>query len=139
MKEANNVKVYPFSKLKKVNGNEKWITSVDVDCNGKIVSVPLDYLSIQIGAEPQTGWLDEGLIALDKRGFIFTDRDLPAGTWPDNVGRAPFRYETSLPGVFTGGDVHAEVPNRMSCAIGEGAMLSVSIFRYLMTMYDKKK
>lgn len=138
MKEADNVKVYPHSKLKKVNGNEERIQSVDVECDGKVISVPLDYLSIQIGAEPQTGWLEED-IALDKRGFILTDRDLPLDKWPENVGRAPFRFETSMPGVFTGGDVHAEVPNRMSCAIGEGAILSVSVFRYLMTMYEKKK
>jgi thioredoxin reductase (NADPH) len=39
----------------------------------------------------------------DRRGFILTDRDVPAQAWP--LDRAPLPFKTSLPGVSAGGDV----------------------------------
>ncbi|MDB4991988.1 MAG: hypothetical protein JWL75_233, partial [Parcubacteria group bacterium] len=36
-----------------------------------------------------------------------------------------------VPGMFAGGDVHSGSPNRMSCAVGEGHALAVSVYHYL--------
>jgi thioredoxin reductase (NADPH) len=61
-------------------------------------------------------------VARDRRGFILTGPDLPAGTghrWPP--GRPPLPLETSLPGVFAAGDVRRGAVNRVASAVGEGA------------------
>jgi thioredoxin reductase (NADPH) len=84
-----------------------------------------------IGAEPRTGWLD-GVVARDDRGFVLAGPDLSeddlAG-WP--LDRPPYHLETSLPGVFTAGDVRAESAKRVASAVGEGAMAVMLVHRYL--------
>jgi len=137
VKEASNVKVHPRSQLKQVVGSGEGMSGIVVELDSIPTEVPLDYLLIQIGAEPQTCWLEKDL-ELDKKGYILTDRDLPMGKWPvEKTSRPPLRFETSMPGVFTGGDVHSDSPNRMSCAIGEGAALAVSVYQFL-TLVDRQ-
>ena len=92
-------------------------------------SVPADALFILIGAQPRTQWLGNSL-ARDRRGFILTGPDLPAGTrWPP--GRPPLPLETSLPGVFAAGDVRRGSVNRVASAVGEGAATIPLVHRYL--------
>ena len=92
-------------------------------------SVPADALFVLIGAQPRTQWLGNSL-ARDRRGFILTGPDLPAGTrWPP--GRPPLPLETSLPGVFAVGDVRRGSVNRVASAVGEGAATIPLVHRYL--------
>jgi thioredoxin reductase len=92
-------------------------------------SLPADALFVLIGAQPRTQWLGDS-IAHDRRGFILTGPDLPAGTrWPP--GRSPLPLETSLPGVFAAGDVRRGSVNRVAAAVGEGAAAIPLIHRYL--------
>jgi thioredoxin reductase (NADPH) len=85
-----------------------------------------------IGAEPATGWLDDA-VALDKDGFVLTDRSLPdeivAGA--AFAHRAPLPYETSLPGVFAVGDVRHASVKRVAAAVGDGSSAVRSIFDHL--------
>jgi thioredoxin reductase (NADPH) len=75
-----------------------------------------------IGAEPATGWLTG--VALDGHGFVRTDVDLSSDelgeTW-SALGRGPFPFETSVPGVFAAGDVRHGSMKRVAAAVGEGA------------------
>ena len=86
-----------------------------------------------IGAVPHTGWLPPG-ISRDEHGFILTGSDLPldgspAARWP--LPRPPFPLETSMPGVFTVGDLpHASV-KRVASAVGEGSIASTQMYQYL--------
>ena len=94
-------------------------------------SVPADALFVLIGAQPRTEWL-AGSVARDRRGFIRTGPDLPAGTrWPP--GRPPLPLETSLPGVFAAGDVRQGSVNRVASAVGEGAATIPLVHRHLHT------
>jgi thioredoxin reductase (NADPH) len=96
-------------------------------------SVPADALFVLIGSHPRTQWLGDS-VARDRRGFILTGPDLPAGTghrWPP--GRPPLPLETSLPGVFAAGDVRRGSVNRVASAVGEGAATIPLVHRYLHT------
>ena len=99
-------------------------------------SVPADALFVLIGSQPRTQWLGEA-VARDRRGFIRTGPDLPAGTrWPP--GRPPLPLETSLPGVFAAGDVRRGSVNRVASAVGEGAATVPLVHRYLHTAAGRR-
>ncbi|MEP7383576.1 MAG: FAD-dependent oxidoreductase [Gemmatimonadota bacterium] len=85
------------------------------------------------GADPCTHWLD-GCIALDDRGFVKTGADLTAEElahmeWP--IARAPYPFETSLPGVFAVGDVRSRSVKRVASAVGEGSVAISSVHQVL--------
>src|SRR5438093_2455055 len=62
-----------------------------------------------LGADPATGWLKDCGVAFDDKGFVKTGIG----------GRLPL--ETSVPGVFSIGDVRSGSVKRVGGAIGEGA------------------
>ena len=85
------------------------------------------------GAAPKTGWLD-GCVVLDGKGFVKTGPDLTAeeltaAAWP--LPRAPYLFETSLPGVFAVGDVRANSVKRVASAVGEGSICIQLVHRVL--------
>ena len=86
-----------------------------------------------IGAEPSSGWLC-GCAALDERGFVLTDRSLLEtqldGRWRD-LGRQPFAFESSLPGLFAVGDLRSGSTKRVAAAVGEGSAAVRSVHDYL--------
>ncbi|WP_433600995.1 FAD-dependent oxidoreductase [Nocardia sp. CA-135953] len=90
-------------------------------------------LFLFIGAAPQTDWLD-GVVKRDEAGYVLAGPDLlvdgtrPAG-W--ELPRPPHHLETSVPGVFVAGDVHADSAKRVASAVGEGAMAVMLVHRYL--------
>ena len=82
------------------------------------------HVFLMTGAAPSTSWLGE-CVALDPKGFIKTGPDLSqeeldAAGW--SLTRAPYLYETSLPGVFAVGDVRAGNIKRVASAVGEGSI-----------------
>ena len=87
------------------------------------------YLIARIEAEPAievlgctTGWLHEA-VALDDRGFVLTDRELPdaIADGPAFAARAPLPFETSVPGVFAVGDVRHGSLKRVAAVVCEGS------------------
>jgi thioredoxin reductase (NADPH) len=79
-------------------------------------------LFVFIGAAPHTEWMG-GLVACDAKGFLLTGREVPredlaAYEEPDH----PQFLETSQPGIFAVGDVHAGSVKRVASAVGEGSM-----------------
>jgi thioredoxin reductase (NADPH) len=85
-----------------------------------------------IGARPATQWCDG--VLTDAKGFIVTDSALPEtvlqGSW-QTLNRRPLPFETSLPGVFAVGDVHAGSMKRVAAAVGEGASAVRSVHQAL--------
>jgi thioredoxin reductase (NADPH) len=97
-------------------------------------TVQTHYLLAMIGAEPHTEWLPPEL-ARDEKGFILTGDAVPP-TFRDShewsaLGRAPYLYETSLPGAFAVGDVRAGSVKRVAAAAGEGSMAVRLVQQYL--------
>jgi thioredoxin reductase (NADPH) len=86
-----------------------------------------------IGAEPVTEWL-VGCAALDRSGFVLTDRSLTAAQlderW-DVLKRQPLPYETSHPGLFAVGDVRSGSTKRVAAAVGEGSAAVRSVHDFL--------
>src|ERR1700681_4732272 len=89
--------------------------------SGERRTLPCSGLFCFIGADPATAWLGD-CVALDRGGFIITDRSLPdtimAG--PKSPARPPLPFETSLPGVSAVGDVRQGSLKRGAAAVGEG-------------------
>ena len=85
-----------------------------------------------IGAVPATGWLG-GVVALDRSGFVLTDRALDPELAEASVfaGRPPLPYETSVPGVFAVGDVRQGSLKRVAAAVGEGSSAVRSVHEVL--------
>ncbi len=101
--------------------------------DGTEQTVCTQWLFLFIGAAPGTEWLD-GVVQRDPQGFVLAGPDLlvdgapPAGWEP---ARPPHHLETSVPGVFVAGDVHADSAKRVASAVGEGAMAVMLVHRYL--------
>ena len=90
-----------------------------------------------IGADAATDWL-HGALELDDKGFVLTDRSLPntvvgGATF---AGRAPFPYETSIPGIFAAGDVRSGSSKRVATAVGEGSAAVRFVHEYLATIRE---
>jgi thioredoxin reductase (NADPH) len=102
------------------------LVSFNADDNGKLASLtladtdgtesdlPATGAFVFVGLEPNTDWL-AGLVDLDERGFILTDRMMT----------------TSVPGVFAAGDIRAGSTKQLAAAVGEGAAAALQIRYHL--------
>jgi thioredoxin reductase (NADPH) len=102
--------------------------------SAKPTAVQTHCLLAMIGAQPHTDWLPPGL-ARDGKGFILTGDAVPPALrhsqeW-SALDRAPYLYETSLPGGFAAGDVRAGSVKRVAAAAGEGSMAVRLVQQYL--------
>ena len=77
-------------------------------------------LFILIGAEPRADWLPPE-IERDERGFVV------AGP----------TYETSVPGIFSIGDLRADSVKRVASAVGEGSVVIQHVHRYLASVEER--
>ncbi|MCE2490384.1 MAG: FAD-dependent oxidoreductase [Anaerolineae bacterium] len=86
-----------------------------------------------IGLEPNTSFLEETDVELNRAGFILTGHNLPADKgWPDRYGdRLPLMFETSIPGIFAAGDVREGSTKQVAAAAGEGVTAAMLVREYL--------
>jgi len=94
-----------------------------------------DALFVFIGAHAETAWLPPTVIR-DQWGYVCTGRDVmdllgerEAGTWP--LERDPYLLETSVPGIFSAGDVRHGSIKRVASSVGEGSMAIAFVHQYL--------
>ena len=117
-------------------GHLEAVSIVD-QANGRTEEVQASWLFAFIGASPRTDWVGAEVVR-DERGYVITGQDLlpalhqpNAPRWP--LDRPPFVLETSVPGVFAAGDVRLDSMKRVASAVGEGAMATYLVHRYLAT------
>ena len=99
-----------------------------VEATGALQERRADGLFTFIGADADTDWLPPAL-ERDARGYLRTGRDIE--NWQNQ--RPPFPLETSIPGVFSAGDVRSESVKRVASSVGEGSMAIAYIHQYLAT------
>ncbi|MET8774226.1 FAD-dependent oxidoreductase [Nocardia sp. NPDC004654] len=129
-----NIKVHTNTEVSAADGNDhlEWIVLRD-NVTGTEEKAEAERLFLFIGAAPQTDWLD-GVVKRDDSGYVLAGPDLMVdGARPSGweLPRPPHHLETSVPGVFVAGDVHAESAKRVASAVGEGAMAVMLVHRYL--------
>lgn len=103
------------------------------DAAGAVTSHAIRHVFLMTGAEANTAWLNR-CVALDDKGFVKTGQDLTpddlqAAQWP--LGRSPYLFETSRPGVFAVGDVRCGNIKRVASAVGEGSNAVSLVHRVL--------
>jgi thioredoxin reductase (NADPH) len=97
--------------------------------SGVTLEMKADHMLVFIGAVPSADWCN---VARDAQGYVLSGRDLGSHwTVPD---RAPFDGETSMPGVFTAGDVEHGELHRVAIAVGSGARAVANVHKYLATL-----
>ena len=90
-----------------------------------------DGVFIFIGLTPNTSFLAESNVALDRWGFIVTGHDLSHMDSPVTAEKEPALLETSVPGIFAAGDVRSGSTKQVASATGEGATAALLIREYL--------
>jgi len=134
LKETSNIVVETSVEVTEVQGTSRLESLVlqhakTKDCR----MVPAQSLFILIGAQPHTDWLGDSVLR-DEHGFILSGPDLVRDgclppTWP--LERAPYLFETSVPGIFVAGDARHGSIKRVASGVGEGTIAEKMIERYL--------
>ncbi len=119
---GENIHVMLNTEVKQTNGTRN-LESLELahSDTGQEETAAANALFIFVGAKPGTDWLGD-LVARDERGFVLAGHDLQGAehAWP--LAREPYLLETSLPGVYVGGDVRHGNTKRVVTAVNEGAM-----------------
>ena len=121
-----NVTLHTQSEIVAIEGSEEGVSAVHwLRQNGSMQRKPTQHIFLFVGADPNTGWLENCGVELNDKGFVCTGLDLPPAdheqsAYPENH-RQPLPLETSVPGVFAIGDVRASSIKRVAAAVGEGA------------------
>lgn len=128
-----NIRVEIGAEVQSVTGS-KSLESVTYanKTTGATSTKPADSMFVFIGSAPQTHWLS-GKLAVDEQGFLRTGLAARDSRW--TLPRDPLPNETSIPGVFTAGDVHAGTAKRIITAAGEGANTVSQIHQWLGSEY----
>jgi thioredoxin reductase (NADPH) len=123
------------TEVKEFIGEKSKLTRLLIHNNqsGVQEELPIDGAFIFIGLVPNTGFLANSGILLDRWGFILTGHALlhQDDRPPGFEERDPYLLETSVPGVFAAGDVRDTSTKQVVSAAGEGSTAALLIREYL--------
>jgi thioredoxin reductase (NADPH) len=113
-----NVEIVTKASITGVEGHNGMLEAVRWRQAGSTeVQRPIRHLFLFAGANPNTDWLADSAVALDKKGFVLTGNGRP--------------LETSMHGVFAIGDVRSGSVKRVAASVGEGAQVVAALHDYL--------
>ncbi|MEO2116821.1 MAG: F420-dependent thioredoxin reductase [Methanocaldococcus sp.] len=116
LKEANNVEIIYNAKPLEIVGEEK-AEGVKILVNEKEKIIKADGIFISLGHVPNTEFLKDSGIELDKKGFIKTDENC----------------KTNIDGIYAVGDVRGGVM-QVAKAVGDGCVAMANIIKYLQKL-----
>jgi len=119
IKKGKKIEILFNTEVKKIEGSKKVENLVFYNLKTKkTFQVPIDYVLIQIGVVPATGFL-RGLVDFNGRDEIIVN---------------PETCETSRPGIFAAGDADNGQWKQIVVAAGEGAKAALAAYDYLKKM-----
>lgn len=121
LERREQVELMTYTEVVELKGSQSLEAVVVADARtGVRTELECRALFVFIGADPHTEWL-RGHVAMDEHCFLLTGRDVQ-GEDLTAYSTEPFFLETSRPGIFAVGDVHAGSIKRVASAVGEGSM-----------------
>ncbi|NQV53952.1 MAG: FAD-dependent oxidoreductase [Flavobacteriales bacterium] len=130
-----NITVLPNSETVEVEGETSLRKIIYKNIKtGELSELDSAAMFIFIGSFPQSDFVAD-LVARDDKGFILTGSDLPRlsnnrpANW--NLKREPFLFETSVPGIFSVGDIRHGSNHRVAAAVGEGSACIHLVHKYI--------
>jgi thioredoxin reductase (NADPH) len=112
----SKIKILCGTKVMSIGGNNQ-VENMEVeDCAGKKIKIETEGVLVQIGLEPNTGFLD-GIVPLDSHGCIIVNEMM----------------ETGIPNLFAAGDIRSGSPRQVVTAAGDGAIAGIRAERLLQT------
>ena len=118
LKGHTNISIRYNSKITAINGDKKFVKSIDIVENGKQLTEPIDGVFLAIGHEPNTS-LFKDFVNLDANNYI---------TLKDNT------QITSIPAVFAAGDVADHRYRQAGVASGDGIEAALDASEFLRTL-----
>lgn len=113
--EAGKITIHLGTVTKEIVASEGKVKSVSAVKDGQDVLFATDGVFVFVGLKPNTEFLKNSPIELDDQGLVKTDSHL----------------QTTMPGVFSSGDVRSGATLQIASAVGEGAAAALSIREYL--------
>ena len=118
LQSLGNVKIVKSAETTEITGGDgrvKGLVYKDRD-SGKALSIDLEGVFVQIGLVPNSEWLEDSGIDLNRFGEIITD----------------IHGATNLPGIFAAGDVTTVPYKQIVVAMGDGSKAGLSAFDFLI-------
>ena len=127
-----------FTEVKEFIGKDSKLTQLRIynDQSSAEEFLLMDGAFIFIGLVPNTGFIEDNHILLDRWGFIVTGHDLLHGDHRPTgfAERDPLLLETSVPGIFAAGDVRDTSTKQVVSAAGEGGTAALMVREYLKSV-----
>jgi len=120
VKNRENIELVLNSSVKEIVGDMMGVTGVvvlDKDKNERTLDVPGIFVFVGMNVNNQILKQEDGseLCDLDKNGNIIVD----------------LKMNTSVKGLFAGGDIRIDAPKQVVCAAGDGAIAGIQALEYV--------
>jgi thioredoxin reductase (NADPH) len=133
-----NIELHTHTELEALEGDNECLRAVRWrNRDGARERKPLQHLFLFVGADPNTEWLGECGVQVDRSGFVMTGTEVmlarcrETGRMLNADGTLHGELGTTVAGVFAIGDVRAGSTKRVAAAVGEGAAVVAQVHAYL--------
>jgi thioredoxin reductase (NADPH) len=122
--KKENVEFLWNSEVKEIKG-EGVVNSVVLQNNktGEMKEITVEGVFVQVGEVPNTKFVKEAGVEVDKKGFIIIDA----------------HQRTNRPGVFAAGDVTNEPVKQIGTSVGQAIVAATEAFGYVKRPYYYKE